>query len=186
MAHDVRPNGATGRSFRVGWFRTRATFADQWLSYLSIVLLVGLIGGIAMASVAAARRTQSSFSTFVASTNPSDLTIAGFPNGPTPAYSPALTEKIRSFPNVTKIESLVQPFAIPLGKGDVPLESTSADLTPLMSVDGLDLDIDRAAVIAGRLPRADAANEFVTTALGAKLMGWHLNEVVPFGFYSEP
>jgi hypothetical protein len=185
MAHEDRPNGSAGRGFRVGWFRTRATFADQWLSYLSIVLLVGLIGGIAMASVAAARRTQSSFSTFIASTNPSDLTIAGFPNGPAAAYSPALTQKVRSFPNVMKVESIVQPFAFPLGGGDVPLESTSADLTPLMSVDGLDLDIDRAAVIAGRLPGPDAANEFVTTALGAKLMGWRLNEVVPFGFYSE-
>ena len=115
MAHDDRPSGAAGPGFHVGWFRIRATFADQWLSYLSVVLLVGLIGGIAMASVAAARRTQSSFSTFIASTNPSDLTIAGFPNGLTPAYSPALTQKIRSFPNVTKVESVVEPFAYPLG-----------------------------------------------------------------------
>jgi hypothetical protein len=184
MANDERRNGATGRDLRLGWFRTRATFADQWLSYLSIVLLVGLIGGLAMASVAAARRTQSSFSTFIASINPSDLTIAGFPNSTTPAYSPSLTQKIRSFPTVTKVESVLQPLAFPLGDHDVPLTSTSAELTPLMSVDGLDLDIDRAALIAGRLPGPNAANEFVTTALGAKLMGWHLNETVPFGFYS--
>jgi hypothetical protein len=185
MANDERRKGATGRDLRLGWFRTRATFAGQWLSYLSIVLLIGLIGGLAMASVAAARRTQSSFSTFIASTNPSDLTIVGFPNGSSPAYSAALTQKIRSFPTVTKAETLVQPFAMPLGDHDVPLLSRSADLTPLMSVDGLDLDVDRVAVTAGRLPDPTAANEFVTTAVGAKLMGWHLNEVVPFGFYSE-
>jgi hypothetical protein len=40
---------------------------------LSVVVLVGLTGGIAMGSLAAARRTQSSYSTFLASTNPSDL-----------------------------------------------------------------------------------------------------------------
>jgi hypothetical protein len=184
MALEDRPNGGAGQGLRVGWFRTRATFADQWLSYLSIVLLIGLLGGLAMASVAAARRTQSSFSIFIASTNPSDLTIAAFPNGPTAAYSPALTAKIRAFPNVTKVESIVQPFAFPLGQGDVPLESTSADITPVISVDGLDLDIDRAAVVAGRLPNPNADNEFVTTALGAKLMNWHVGETIPFGFYS--
>lgn len=44
--------------------------------YLSIVLLIGLAGGIVMGSVAAARRTQSSYPRFLASTNPSDLTIS--------------------------------------------------------------------------------------------------------------
>jgi hypothetical protein len=185
MANHERRNGVTGRDLRLGWFRTRATFADQWLSYLSIVLLIGLIGGLAMASVAAARRTQSSFSTFIASTSPSDLTIAGFPNGTSSAYSASLTQKIRSFPTVTKVEAVLEPFAFPLGHHDVPLLSTSADLTALMSVDGLDFDLDRAAVTAGRLPGPNAANEFVTTAIGAKVMGWHLNQIVPFGFYSE-
>ena len=185
MAQDNHLKRAPVRAFRIGWFRTRATFRNQWLSYLSIVLLIGLIGGIAMASIAAARRTQSSFSTFIASTNPSDLTIAGFPNGSQAAYSVALTQRIRSFPTVTKVESVVQPFAFPLGRHNIPLVASSADLTPLMSVDGLDLDIDRAGVVAGRLPGPNTANEFVTTALGAKVMGWHLNETIPFGFYSE-
>src|SRR5665213_3599657 len=115
MAQDNQPKSAPVRGFRIGWFQTRATFKNQWLSYLSIVLLIGLIGGIAMASIAAARRTQSSFSTFIASTNPSDLTIAGFPNGSQAAYSHELTQRIRSFPTVTKVESVVEPFAFPLG-----------------------------------------------------------------------
>jgi len=59
------------------WYRYRATFADI-AGYLIIVLLIGLIGGVAMASVSAGRRTQSSYPTFLASTNPSDLTMAVF------------------------------------------------------------------------------------------------------------
>ena len=39
------------------------------------MLLVGLMGGIGMGAIAGARRTQSSFSTFLASTNPPDLTV---------------------------------------------------------------------------------------------------------------
>ena len=68
------------------WYRFRATFARRWGGYLSVVVLIGLIGGIAMASIAAGRRTQSSYPTFLASTNPSDMTVSVYePNGGGPA-----------------------------------------------------------------------------------------------------
>lgn len=38
-----------------------------------LVLLIGVVGGVAMAAVAGARRTQSSFPAYLASTNPGDL-----------------------------------------------------------------------------------------------------------------
>jgi len=44
-------------------------------SYLGIVLLIGLVGGVAMASIAGARRTESSFPAFIASTNPSTVGV---------------------------------------------------------------------------------------------------------------
>jgi hypothetical protein len=47
-----------GRVMAVAWYRFTATFGRRWGGYLAIVLLIGMIGGIAMASVAAARRTQ--------------------------------------------------------------------------------------------------------------------------------
>ena len=53
-------------ALRVAWYRYRATFALQFSGCLSIVLLIGLVGGVAMASVAAGRRTQSSYPTFLA------------------------------------------------------------------------------------------------------------------------
>jgi hypothetical protein len=58
------------------WYRFRATFGHRWRGYLSLVLLIALVGGLAMAGVAAARRTQSSFSTFLAGTNPSAFTVS--------------------------------------------------------------------------------------------------------------
>ena len=63
---------------RVTWYRFRATFSRQWSGYLSIVVLVGLVGGLAMGTIAGARRTQSSYPTFLASTNPSDLSVSVF------------------------------------------------------------------------------------------------------------
>ena len=48
---------------RMVGYRARATFRARWAGYLSLLLLVGLLGGVAMGALAAARRTQSSFST---------------------------------------------------------------------------------------------------------------------------
>ena len=57
-------------ALRVAVFRFRAGFGRRWTGYLSVVLLAGLIGGLAMAAVAGARRTESSFPTYFASTTP--------------------------------------------------------------------------------------------------------------------
>ena len=56
-------------------YRFRATLHSRWAGYLTIVVLVGLLGGVAMGSLAAARRTQSAFPTYLASTNPSNLAL---------------------------------------------------------------------------------------------------------------
>ena len=68
----------TSQSLRVAGYRYRATFDHRWGGYLSLVLLVGLVGGLSMGALAAARRTQSSFATYLASTNPSNLGITVF------------------------------------------------------------------------------------------------------------
>ena len=58
---------------RVAWYRFRTTFGRRWPGYTTIILLVGLVGGLAMGSIAGARRTQSSFPVYAASTNPSQI-----------------------------------------------------------------------------------------------------------------
>ena len=73
-----------GAALRVSGYRLRATFGRRRGAYLSLVLLIGLVGGLAMGALAAARRTESSFPTFLASTNPSNLSLG------TAIYNPAL------------------------------------------------------------------------------------------------
>ncbi len=72
---------------------------------MSIVLLVGLVGGLAMGAVAAGRRTQSSFSAFAKATNASDLatvvSIYNPPIGLVAGYYPALVRRIAHLPGVT-------------------------------------------------------------------------------------
>ncbi len=68
---------------RVAWFLFRATFRRRLGGYLVLTVLIGLVGGVAMGSMVAARRTDASYPKFLASTNPSDLVVQPFTR---PAY----------------------------------------------------------------------------------------------------
>ena len=87
----------------VGWYRFRATWRRRWPGYLGIVLLVGLVGGLAMGSVAGARRTQSSYPTFLARTNPSDLLVE--PTGSVNCVSGFIGQNAR-LPHVKRVGCL--------------------------------------------------------------------------------
>jgi len=65
-----------------------------------VALLIGLVGGVAMASVTAARRTQSSYTAFLSSTNASDLTFStyGLGLGGATNYSPKVAAAIARLP----------------------------------------------------------------------------------------
>jgi hypothetical protein len=73
---------------------------------VSVVLLVGSIGGVAMASVAGARRTESSFRTYQASTSPS--TIGLFSRYDDPALGMPTADGLRR-----KIHSAIIHASIP-------------------------------------------------------------------------
>jgi hypothetical protein len=166
-------------------YRFGATFRQRWGGYLAIALLVGLVGGIAMGSIAAARRTQSAYPAFLASTNASQLTMSTYGvigNSSASNYSPQLTKAIANLPEVKLVESWVGAPIIPLERDGAP--NLNAPLNPAGSVDGLYFNEDRATAVAGRMADPRRPDEFVTTALGARLMGWHVGQVVPMGYYT--
>jgi hypothetical protein len=171
---------------RVVWYRFRTTFGRRWGAYLALVVLIGLIGGIAMGSIAAARRTQSSYPAFLAATNASDLTMStyGIGNGSSAAsnYSPMLTSEIAHLPEVKRVESWVGAAVIPVAPDGAP--NLNAPVNPVGSVDGLYFDEDRATPVVGRMADPNRADEFVTTALGAHALGLHVGQVVPMGIYT--
>ena len=45
-------------AIKVAWYRFRCTWGTRWTGYLALILLLGMVGGLAIGSVAAARRTQ--------------------------------------------------------------------------------------------------------------------------------
>jgi len=149
-----------------------------------MVLLIGLVGGIAMASIAAGRRTQSSYPTFLASTNPSDMSVSLYVPNSGGAVSP-LTAEIARLPGVKKVRTVATPTFIPLAPNGAPRLSTQGAVTVLGSVDGEFLDQDRLAIVQGRSADPARADEMVMTATAARLLGVHVGQVVPMGLYTR-
>src|SRR5580704_7237255 len=109
----ARPTTMKHGATRVGWFWYRANFGRRWANYLTIILLVGAMGGLALGSVAAARRTQSSYNTFLASTNPSDLDMT--------LYAPNIASNLARLPLVRHVGvSSYSVNAFPAGKHGMP------------------------------------------------------------------
>lgn len=82
-------------------FHFRTTFGRHWRSYLAIVVLLGVLGGVSMFAVAAGRRTQSSYPRFVRSAAASTMAVDPGP------YDPKLEALVSAIPQVQKISTYV-------------------------------------------------------------------------------
>jgi ABC-type antimicrobial peptide transport system permease subunit len=177
----------------VAWYRFRTTFRRRWGGYLAILLLVGFLGGIAMGSIAAGRQTGSSFSVYLASTNPSTLDVETIPENGSNGYSAAVTEKIAHLPHVRRVESASLGLSVlPVKPDDTPdptrAQLRAFELTKVVAVGsltGLYFDQDRVSVVNGKMADPRSPDEAVMTAEAAHLLGLHLGEVVPLGFYTN-
>jgi hypothetical protein len=173
----------------VAGYRLRTTFHLRWGGYLAMVILVGLIGSLGFASLAAARRTQSSFSTFIASTNPSDLTVSVYNGGASasgnPTYDPSLTAAIARLPDVRHVAAAIEVTGAPLTSGGSPRIGIAGDAFPVASIDGLFFTQDRVAVTEGRMPSPNRPDEIVMAPVLANQFGFRVGQVIPYGFYSN-
>ena len=167
----------------VAWYRFRATFRRRWGGYLSLVLLIGLVGGLAMASIAGARRTQSSYPTFLAGTNPSDLNVALYNPATNGGPGPPLATKIAHLAGVKRVRDIVTPAFVLLTADGAPKLSTLNLVLSLGSLDGEFFNQDRLSATDGQLADPQRADEIMMTSSAARLLGVHVGQVVPLGFY---
>ncbi len=176
---------------RVAWYRFRATFRRRRAGYASLAVLIALVGGVAMAAVAGARRTQSSFPAVWASTNPSDLGGSTGLLNPTlgqQAYDPVLLARIAHLPHVTHTDSSAGLNVLPLDRNGAPVQLAALPSAPgngYGSIDGFGFDHDRLLVTQGRLPDPRRADEFAVTALIAQELGMRVGDTVPVGIYTN-
>jgi hypothetical protein len=176
----------SNQDLRVAWYRSRATFGRRWGGYLGLVLLIGLVGGVALGSAAAARRTESSFPVYLASTNPSDLIVQY--SSASYAGLPAFARTVTHLSQVRRAEVAVEPIAAVLGRDGGPTAASRASglgLAFVGSVNGLYFNQDRVTVVRGRMADPRRPGQVVMTMQAARLLGLHVGAVVPMGFYTN-
>ena len=143
-----------------------------------------------MGAIAGARRTQSSFPTFLRSTNPSDLSagtaLFAPPLGFTTGYDAAVVHSIARLPEVARVRSYIALNAYPLGSDGTPTAAArnSQGFQVNGSVDGLYFTQDRVSVVRGRAADPRRPDEIMMTANAAATLGMHVGERVPWGVYT--
>jgi uncharacterized protein YfiM (DUF2279 family) len=167
--------------WRLAWWRFRSTFRQRRAGYLAIVVIVALAGGLSLASVAAARRTQSAFPRLIAASNPSDLHIDPGP------YSPRALRVISHLPGVTSTETYVALSvlrALPNGFANVN-SPFNQQVEIVGSLDGLYFNQDRIAMVQGRRAVPTRPNEVVISEQTAHAFNLRVNQHMTFNIYSQ-
>ncbi len=171
-------------------YRFRATFRRRWGGYLTLVVLIGVVGGVALAAVAGARRTQSSFPTYLASTNPSDLGMfTEFGPATNTGYSARVSEAVARVPFVERavpvvgFDGTLQVLGHHHGRG-VPGEAPPA-VEGSTGTDAAYFSTDRVTVLQGRMADPKRADEIVMSAGAAAQYGLHLGSTLPVAFFTD-
>ncbi|GAC1306118.1 MAG: hypothetical protein NVSMB16_01880 [Acidimicrobiales bacterium] len=157
-------------------FQFRASFAARWRSYLGIAVLLGLLGGVGMFSIAGARRTQSTYPRFVRAAAASTLAVDAGP------YDAKRDATVAAFPQVTRSRTYVAFNVAPIQDGR---PDTNAQFEAVGSLDGRFFDQDRFTPTKGRWPDPTRADEVAVNEFTAKQMGYHVGQRIDLGTYSD-
>ena len=142
-----------------------------------LILLVGLAGGVALGSMAAARRTASSFTTFLDASKfvgSHDRAAGDGPGVGQPHLAQRLEAAVRKYPQVTHVESYQALDASLVRSGKATGSSLDGDVLLVSSVDGLLFNQDRFAITSGRMAVPSRADEVVITQTAATALGLHV------------
>ncbi|MBK5331041.1 MAG: FtsX-like permease family protein [Ilumatobacteraceae bacterium] len=173
----------------VAWFRFRAGWRHRRGGYVSLVLLIGLVGGVAIGAVAAARRTQSSYPAYMTSTDPSNLHVIDLAQVIVGNHASAFQQTLAELPNVKRVASWGVPNSLELTPDGTPA-TTNADAEAngvfvIVSSDGLFADQDRVTVVHGRLADPKRPDEIVMSEAAASALGARLGQPFHLGFYTN-
>ncbi len=171
---------------RTAWYRFHATFRRQRGGYLTVLVLVGLLGGLAMGALAGARRTLASPAVYIASTRPATFSLPTGVLGPgTSGYDPSVTETIAHLPHVAAVASVSGLNLVVLNRDGSPNKLDANPGNGSGSIDGAYYRLNQATVVEGRMPDPNNPHEFVANALAVQGLGLHVGQTVPFGIYTN-
>ena len=168
-------------------YRFRACFRSRWGGYLALLLLIGVVGGVGMAAVAGARRTQSSFPVYLASTNPGDVqAFTEFDPITGTGYSPGVDRAIARVRYVRRAVDVIGFDGTLRTLGPARLGGVPGQAPPSFegSPDGEYFTQDRVSVVQGRMADPSRSNEMVMSAGAAAETGLRVGSVLRLAFFT--
>lgn len=158
----------------VVWCWARAELRRRWTAWLSIALLVGIGGGLAMAAASAARRTDSAYPRFLDGAAPPDLVLDPDFEVDTAAFLDAVAE-------VPGVADRSDARALALARvidGRVVVDDIG---TTVASIDGERFyEQDRVHVVEGRMPAPDRTDEVLVSSTAATDEGLAVGDRITF------
>ena len=150
-----------------------------------MVLFVGLVGGLALASMAAARRTQSAYPAYLATSRASNLVFETFEPQNYAADSD-LSRALEHLSGVASVAASPSFYVSPVGPNGLALPSAinDDDVNFVGSTGGEYFSQDKVVLEAGTMPDPSIADEIAATPDAARLLGWKLGETIPFGAFT--
>ena len=144
------------------WLRARAQLRGRLLASLLLVLLVGLAGGVVLAAVAGARRSDAALPRFLAASQRTDVTvwILG-PRGGQPARS-NLAAELRAVAALPEVRTAQRGVGLIISASDPGGTAPPMRQLAWVGVDRVGSELfSHPRLVAGRLPRPDRVDEAI-------------------------
>ncbi len=140
---------------------------ERVVTWVAVILLIGLLGAVVMTTSAGARRTASAYPRFLRTSKAADLLISPNGSGSTGFYR-ALAR--------TRGAAVVAPVA---GFGVAPVRALHSPLLITASMDGrFGFAVEKPKVVSGRMPRLSEPDEVLADTTAAHQFGLHVGSVL--------
>src|SRR6476620_1505587 len=167
---------------RAVWARARADHRRRLLGWVALSLLIGFAGGAAIAVAAAARRTDTAYERFLASSSPSDATITERRDFLTKDLD---LDQVAALPEVER--SGRANFLFFLGHTADGRQLSQVDFQPLAMTRGpLGTTLDRWKVLEGRRFNPDRVDEAMLDYESARTLHLGVGDEMTLKFIRRP
>ncbi len=161
------------------WYRARAELRARRYTWLGLVALIGIVGGIVTALAAGARRTDTAFDRFLARIHQTDVNVS---TGANSGFAPLDFRQVAALPQVAEAVREDNPVYVsghtdsgrPVGADKLVL-TASPDPRFGISIDGVKL-------VSGRPADPARPDEAVIGRLGAEALGLQVGDTLTLAF----
>ena len=167
------------------WYRFRAELRTRWRAWIGLALLVGIAGGVCLALVAGARRTDSSYTRLLKAERPYDVAVfeGGFAGN---IDVPNFLDRVEALPEVAETARFRSLFDNGGRTGDGLRVGEPDYLQTIVAEDEQGATVlARQKLLDGRHPDVDAPNEVAVNFTVAETYDLEVGDTLELELFTE-